>query len=198
MNDVSNLNPTIVAKSDQLNADDLMGGPITVTVQAVKAGDKDQPISIQIDGGHQPFKPCKSMRRVLIFCWGDDGRKWAGKSMTLFNDPTVTWAGVMVGGIRISHISDIDSDITIALTKTRGKKLPTVIKKLVMQQPAPAPIEPGVGGMYPAAQFEKALPTMQGRINTGKMTVEQVIEQCEKTGKLSDEQKAQIKPKQEF
>lgn len=33
--DVSNLRPTIVPKSDQLNADQIVGGPLTVTVTLV-------------------------------------------------------------------------------------------------------------------------------------------------------------------
>jgi hypothetical protein len=50
--------------------------------------------------------------------------------MTLYNDPTVLWGGVEVGGIRISHMSDIDDDIEVKLTKTRGKKVLHVIKRL--------------------------------------------------------------------
>ena len=63
---------TIVPKSDQLNAEDLLTGPIVVTVQEVKQGTDDQPVHIVIGDGRQPYKPCKTMRRVLIFVWGDD------------------------------------------------------------------------------------------------------------------------------
>lgn len=130
-NDVSNLRDTIVVKSDQLNADDLLGGPITITVTKVSRADGDQPVAIHFEGdGGKPFKPCKSMRKVLLFAWGDDGRAWSGKSMTLYNDPEVKFGGIKVGGIRISHLSDIERDIAISLTSTKGKKAPVTIKKL--------------------------------------------------------------------
>lgn len=121
--DPNDLSDTIVPKSDQLNADDLLVGPITVTVQGVSRGDgKDQPVSIAIDGNRQPYKPCKSMRRVLIAAWGNDGRRWVGRRMTLYCDPEVKFGGVKVGGIRISHLSDIPGERTFLLTSSRSKR----------------------------------------------------------------------------
>jgi hypothetical protein len=70
------------------------------------------------------------MRKVLIFAWGEDGNLWAGRSMTLFNDLSVKWAGVAVGGIRISHMTHIEREISLQLTATRGKKEPFIIKML--------------------------------------------------------------------
>ena len=122
MSEESSLQDTIVPKSDQLNADDLITGPITVTVEAVKRSPStEQPIDICITG-HRPFRPCKSMRRVLISVWGDKGSEWVGKSMTLYRDQTVKYGGVEVGGIRISHVSGIDEEIKLALTATRAKR----------------------------------------------------------------------------
>lgn len=123
-----NLKDTIAPKSDQLNADDLLTGPITVQVTAVTRGNSEQPISIAISGGYQPYKPCKSMRRVLIAAWGDNGAEWVGKWMTLFCDPSVRYGGVQVGGIRISHVSDIDGDLKLMLTTTRSKRAEYVVK----------------------------------------------------------------------
>lgn len=121
---------TIIPKSDQLNADDLIAGPITVTVQGVSAGPSDQPVHIKIDGGRQPYKPCKSMRRVLVRCWGKDASQWVGKSMRLFCDPTVRWAGKEVGGIRISHLSHIDDEMNLMLTVTRGTRNEYTVRPL--------------------------------------------------------------------
>src|SRR3546814_156266 len=42
----------------------------------------------------------------------------------------VKFGGEEVGGIRISHLSDIDKDIAIALTATRGRKEKTRIQRL--------------------------------------------------------------------
>lgn len=132
MNDITQLRDTIVPKSDQLNADDLLAGPITVSVVGVKRGDTaEQPISIEIDGGRQPYKPCKSMRRVMITAWGDDGRKWIGQSMTLYCDPDVKFGGVKVGGIRISHMTGINGRRAFMLTTTRSKRSEFQVDALV-------------------------------------------------------------------
>jgi len=117
---------SIVPKSDQLNTDDLVTGPITVTIMGVKRGSKEQPICVEIEG-HQPFKPCKSMRRVLIAVFSDDPTQWVGQQMTLFCDPSVLFGGIRVGGIRISHLSGIDEPKTFLLTQTRGKKAEVAI-----------------------------------------------------------------------
>lgn len=129
---VTDLRDTIIPKSDQLNAEQLLGGPITITVIDVKrGGGEEQPVVIHYEGeGGRPYKPCKTMRKVLVFAWGSDGREWIGKSMTIYNRPDVKFGGEEVGGIRISHLSHIDRDIKVALTATRGRKEPTVIRKL--------------------------------------------------------------------
>jgi hypothetical protein len=120
---------SIVPKSDQLNADNLLTGPITVTITGVRRGDKDQPIIVDIEG-YQPYKPCKTMRRVLIATFGDDPKDWRGHRMTLYCDPDVMWAGVKIGGIRISHLSGLDNPRTFMLTQTRGKRTEVTIQPL--------------------------------------------------------------------
>ena len=132
-NAAHDLRSTIIPKSDQLNAEQLLGGPKTITVTEVtaKAGD-DQPVVIHYeDEDGRPYKPCKTMRKVLIFAWGADGRQWVGKAMTLYNDETVRFGNMAVGGIRISHMSDIEKDMSVALTKTKGQKALYTIKKMV-------------------------------------------------------------------
>ena len=131
MSDVSNLRDTIVPKSDQINSEQLLYGPLTITVTSVARGGDDQPIIVHYRNENgRPYKPCKSMRKVLIFAWGEYGNQWVGRSMTLFNDLAVKWAGVAVGGIRISHMTHIDREISLQLTATRGKKEPFIIKML--------------------------------------------------------------------
>ena len=130
--DISNLRHTIVPKSDQLNAEQLIAGPMTITVTDVRLGNTDeQPLIVHYEGEDgRPYKPCKTMRKVLIFAWGEDGRVWPGRSMTLFNDPSVRFGGATVGGIRISHMSDIDREIVLSLTATKGKKAGHTIKPM--------------------------------------------------------------------
>lgn len=132
MNDVKDLSPTIVPKSDQLNSEQLITGPITITVTAVdRAASADQPLIIHYDNEQgRPYKPCKTMRKVLIAAWGNDGSQWIGRSMTLFCDNEVKWAGEKVGGIRISHLSHLPegkAEIRLSLTATRGKKTVHII-----------------------------------------------------------------------
>lgn len=129
------LSQTIAAKSDQLNADDLMGGPITIKVQSVKQGNPDQPVAILYEGCNgKPFFPCKSMRRVLVNVWGKEGTSYAGKSMTLYRDPAVKFGGIAVGGIRISHMSGLEKDMPLALQVTKGSKKLFTVKPLRVQQ----------------------------------------------------------------
>ncbi len=130
---ISDLRSTIVPKSDQLNAEQLLGGDMTITVTDVRAGSEDQPVVIHYEGEDgRPFRPCKTCRKVLIFAWGEDGRNWIGKSMTVYNDPAVRFGGMDVGGIRISHLSDIEGDIKVSLTATKGKKALHTIKLLTV------------------------------------------------------------------
>jgi len=148
MNDMSR---TIVPKSDQLNADDLLAGPITITISGVEIRPgQEQPVSIFYAGDNgKPYKACKSMCRVMVSAWGADASKYVGRSMTLFCDPKVKWGGMEVGGIRISHMSDIDGTMTMALTMTRGNKKPFVVRPL---KPNSAPqSQPPVASQPPAA-----------------------------------------------
>lgn len=123
MTDVRDLRDTVIPKSDQLNADDLLSGPMTVQIAAVSPGSKEQPVVIRIDG-MRPYKPNKSMRRVLLALWGEDGHVWVGRLLTLYRDPEVKYGGVKLGGIKISHMSDIDKPVEIMLTVTRGRREP--------------------------------------------------------------------------
>lgn len=126
MNDMS---AVIIPKSDQISADDLIAGPLTITIEkvTVRPG-TEQPVTINYDGdGGRPFKPCKSMARVMVAGWGPDANAYVGRSMTLYRDPSVKWGGMEVGGIRISHMTDLPKRMTMALTQTKGsKKLFTV------------------------------------------------------------------------
>lgn len=130
MNDMKQV---IVPKSDQLNADDLLSGPITIKITAVNVkGGQEQPVSISYEGDNgKPYKPCKSMCRVLVSAWGADSSLYVGRSLTLYCDPRVKWGGMEVGGIRISHMTNIADTMTMALTVTRANKKPFIVQPLV-------------------------------------------------------------------
>lgn len=126
---------TIEPKSDQLNADDLITGPRTVTITKMSKQKGDQPVAISFEGDNgKPYLPAKSMRRVMVFAWGKNGQDYVGKSMTLFRDPEVTWGGAKVGGIRISHMSDIKKKLTVSLTATSNSKRPFTVQPLTVEE----------------------------------------------------------------
>lgn len=129
---VEDLRPTIVPKSDQLNAEQLLGTSMVITVTRVDISTSpEQPVTIHYEGENgRPFKPCKTMRKLLVFAWGENGNHWAGRSMQLFCDPSVKFGGDEVGGIRISHLSHIDKALKVSLTATRGKKTLYTVEKL--------------------------------------------------------------------
>ena len=135
---MTDLSKTIEPKSDQINADDLIAGPKNIKITKVSAcpGSAEQPIAIYFEGDNgKPYKPCKSMRRVLVNIWGADGGEYVGRSMTLYRDDKVVFGGLAVGGIRISHVSNIDRDVTLVLTASKASRKPFVVQPLVIEPP---------------------------------------------------------------
>lgn len=136
MNDMAS---TIIPKSDQLNADDLIAGEKTIKIRdVVIRPNGEQRVWIYFDGDDgKPYKACKSMCRVMVTVWGADSKAYVGRSMTLYRDPSVPWGGLAVGGIRISHMSDIDSKVTIVLTMSKQSKKPFTVKPLEKNAASP-------------------------------------------------------------
>lgn len=123
---------SIVPKSDQLNADDLMAGSVTVTIADVKQGSAEQPVDVVlVEYPGRAYRPSKSMRRVMVNAWGPDTTVYKGRGLTLYRNPDIKFGGEKVGGIEISHLSDIDGPKTIALTRTRGKRTGFTVEPLV-------------------------------------------------------------------
>lgn len=137
---MTDMNAVIIPRSDQLNADTLIGGPRVIRISEVSiAPGTEQPVTIRYDGDDgKPWKPCKSMSRVLVHAWGPDAKTYAGRSVELYLDPTVKWGGMAVGGVRISRMSHIERDLVMALTATKGKKAMFTVKPLVVEQEQPA------------------------------------------------------------
>ena len=133
------ISESLAANSAQQNADEYLAGPKTVTVSEVKKGSAEQPVDVHlVEFPGKPFKPAKSVRRVLAAAWGTDASQWAGRRLTIYCDPEVRYAGKAVGGLRVSHVSHIDKPVTVALTVTRGKREPFTVKPLA----APATYTP--------------------------------------------------------
>ena len=148
---------TIAPKTDQLNADGLVGGAKTITIRDIKVSDKpEQPVWIYFEGDdNKPYKPSLGMRRVLIQLWGEDGSLYIGRKITLYRDEDVTFGNAEVGGIRISHASHITEPKRVLVTVSRSKRKPITILPI----------------------FKKPLTNMVGAkkaIQDGKMTIEKL------------------------
>lgn len=171
------------AKSDQLNALDIVGADRVIRVREVRVQKGEQPVSVFFDGDHgRPWNPSKGMLRILAGAWGTDSKQWVGKHAQIYFEPTVMYAGKEVGGIRVRALSDIPAaGMQFALTINRSKREPYHVPLLKIST-----------AEYPADKFAAALPAMVDAMATGKMTLQQVIAQCQKTGQLNAEQLAQL------
>ncbi|RKQ38356.1 hypothetical protein [Enterobacter sp. R1(2018)] len=130
------LSSTVVPRSDQINFEDVQSVSITAAIKSVRAGSKDQPVFIDLEGyDGRPYKPSKSMRRVLCGGWGTDGHSWVGRSLTLVGDPSVKFGGVAVGGIKVKAMSHIEADFSLMLTVSRGKRVEHRVEKLNIVDP---------------------------------------------------------------
>lgn len=127
---------TIIAKSDQLNAADLAGTRIIKITDAVMADAQDQPVVLFFDGDtKRPWKPCKTMRRLLAMAWGEQVDP-VGRYVEIYTEPTVTWAGAEVGGIRVTGLSHIEKDKTFVIRVGRNKVMKFTVRKLGGEAPA--------------------------------------------------------------
>lgn len=155
---MSDMTAIIEPKSDQQNSDDFLSGPRTITItKVVLTPGAEQPCSVYFQGDDgKPWKCCKSMARVLVLVWGPDSKAYVGKSLTLYRDPKVKWGGMEVGGIRISHMSDMKSNAPLMLTVTRGKKAPYTVKPLAADVVALKVVAPTVTPGPDAPTFDIA------------------------------------------
>jgi hypothetical protein len=129
------LSTTTVPDSTQVNAEDLLAGPRTVTITAVRPGTSEQPVNIDLaEFPGRAYRPSKSMRRVLVHAWGPQTASYIGRRLTLYRDPDITFGRDKVGGIRISALSHLNKRLEIALTVTRGKRAVFTVDPLTEPQ----------------------------------------------------------------
>lgn len=175
---------TTVPRSDQQNFDDYAGGPKTVTVSEVKKGSAEQPVEVHLaEFPGRPFKPSKSMRRVLLACWGADSSVYAGRKMTLFGDPDVKFGGQAVGGIRIAALSHIDKPVTVSLTVTRGKRSPFTVQPITTPKSKDTSGRDWLTELADAAKIDQAAVLALWKAAKGANANEKVIDIIVKTGR---------------
>ena len=176
------ISSTILSKSDQLNASDLIGNDMILNVTDVRiVNSDDQPLVIDYtDSQGRPYKPCKSMRRVLAGLWGKDASQWIGRSLAVYNEPSVKWAGKQEGGIRIKSMSHIDKDKSVTTSESKHKKITYLITKLaVVEQQRPT---------WTDDKFNLQFDKMKLSIETGKSNAAAIITHLQKAADVTDEQ----------
>jgi len=122
----------IEPNSTQLNAEDFPAGTsVVVRIVRVTRGPNDkQAWDLHLDGYQRVYRPCMTMRRVMITCWrllvtSSDGSQVVdlspciGRRLELYTDPTVRFGSEVAGGIRIRAMSDIAKPHSVALTETK-------------------------------------------------------------------------------
>lgn len=122
---------SIAPKSDQLNAEDLRTGPRTFTIENVTKGSAEQPFNFhlaEIPG--RPYRPSKSMRRIMVAAWGKDPLAYIGRKLTLYRNPEITFGKTKVGGIEISHMAGVENAKKIVLPVSKGRYQTFVIEPL--------------------------------------------------------------------
>lgn len=139
MADVSH---TIIAKSDQLNFDDIRNGEKIIEITTVNVTAGDQPVSIHYKNDlKKPYKPNKGMLRLLCEAWGNESDNWHGKSIKLYGEGSIRWAGQEVGGLCIRALSDIDpAGMKSYVAVTRGKRRKVTIEFLKKAEPVKSKI----------------------------------------------------------
>jgi hypothetical protein len=123
---------SLAPNSTQLDAIELVSGPRTFVIEGVSRGTDEQPVDVHLVGFPRVWRPSKGMRRVLAAGWGVDASQWAGRSVTLYFDPDVSFGKDRTGGTRISHMSDLKGGkrLSVPLLVSRGKSAMFTVEPL--------------------------------------------------------------------
>ena len=165
---------TVEPRSDQLNYDDVAAHDLTITITEVKSGNPEQPVELHsAEYPGRPYKPGKSMRRILIAAWGTEASVYVGRKIALYGDPTIRFGKDAVGGIRIRALSHIPEPLTVALTVTRGKRSPFTVQPIIAADPA-ARVTAAEAAIRDTTSRE-ALDKVWGRVISGGLDTEPTI-----------------------
>ncbi|MEW2011487.1 hypothetical protein AB0300_18665 [Microbacterium sp. NPDC078814] len=138
----TDISETLAAKVDQITFEDFrppIERVVTITGTNVKKG-ADQPVSLELaEFPGRPYRPGKSMRRVLAAIWGTDSAAYIGRKLKLYGDPSIMFGGIAVGGIRIREMSHLDAPRDVVITVKQGMRKPYKVRPL-----ADAPVDPAV------------------------------------------------------
>lgn len=125
------------SNSQQINADDILGAPVTVTITGAVEGTAEQPVLVSVaEVQGKTYRPSLTMRKVLGAVWGDETDDWIGRRLTLYRNPDIRFGGAVVGGIEISEMSHIQRPVEVSVLEKRGKRKTFTVKPLP-DSPAP-------------------------------------------------------------
>ena len=99
--------------SNYVKSDDVKAGPQKFVVSSVEPSetpDKKPALQLVFEGGKK-LTLNKTNARVMQGLIGDDTDTWIGKTIIVSFDPTVMYAGKMVGGIRVRPANTADPSI---------------------------------------------------------------------------------------
>lgn len=159
----------LAPNSDQIDAIELVE-PRTFTIDTgSRIGKRDNKTvaEIRLVEVDRVWRPSKGMLDVLAACWGTKGDQWPGKRVTLYNDPEVMFGKDKVGGVRISHLSDIPAarDVQIRGAGATGRKrswhvepLPVIVQRDWLAELALAANNPDAIGALGKAASDAGAP----------------------------------------
>jgi hypothetical protein len=161
------MSESIIPKSDQLNAEDMISGPQTYTIREVRKGTAEQPFDFMLMETDRAYRPSKTMRRLIVAAWGPDANLYVGRRLTLYREPSIQFGGKAVGGLRVSHMSHITKRIEEKFQTTRGKRETFTVNPLPPSQndPTDAPAQdPRITALK--AEWKAADPRRRKEIET--------------------------------
>lgn len=169
------------SNSQQINADDVLSRPVTVTVTGASEGTSEQPVFVSVaEVQGKTYRPSLTMRKVLGAIWGDETDAWIGRRMTLFRNPEIKFGGATVGGLEISHMSGIDRPVEVSVLEKRGKRKTCTIQPL----PDAAPERDWVSELQLAGTDLDALRALHAAARTARAG-EDVLDQIAAAGKAA-------------
>lgn len=167
------ISDTLAPASDQLDAIELVGSPRTFTIESVSKGSAEQPVNVHLKDFPRPWRPGKSMRRVLVACWGPDASTYVGRRVTLFCDPSIVFGRDRVGGTRVSHLSHMDGPKSVPLLISRGKSALYTVEPLTeeavaveVSEPTPEEVAACTNPAVLTAWLPVSRPVVRARIQT--------------------------------
>jgi hypothetical protein len=193
------LTPHTQADSDCIVAADLATGPKTILITNVTVISKDKKgIEIHYEGmGGKPYRPCKSMLRLLCELWETkNGEEFIGRGITLYREPNCLYQGQLTPGIRICAMSHILKSVTVLVTEKRGKANKYEIAPLTPWPPvAAAPVDPLKATLEGIAKAsEPALAEAAGKLDDAVSKAKLTPEQAKRIKTAIAARRAELNP----